>query len=139
MKELGLYLIFMRYSDIWGEDNDTNTKAWPHSIQSITQPNWGFCCSPSDTSMLFYSHGNCSIIPNYMIITPFCALKTFYLCISPLLLQPSMYFNCCICESILLFHSPTLKIVKSRPEYSSFLYACILQLCGNKDTFVGLK
>lgn len=75
---------------------------------------------------------NCSIIPNYMIITPFCALKTFYLYIFPLLLQSSMYCNCCICECILLFHSPTLKIVKSRPEYSSFLYACILRLVGSR-------
>lgn len=44
-----------------------------------------------------------------------------------------------ICGCILLFHSVTLQIVKSRPGLSSFLYPCILHLVCTKETFVELK
>lgn len=138
MEELGLYLIFMRDSDIWGEDNDTITKAWSHRIQSITLPNWGFCSFPSDIFMLFFSHGNCSIIPSCMKLPLSVLLKNF-IYIFPYCSYSLVHYNRYICECTLLFHSPTLKIMKSRPEYSSFLYACNLWLGGSKDIFVGLK
>lgn len=87
IEELGLYLIFIRGTDVWGKIV-TQTQKHGTTISNISQPNWGFSCSPSDTCLLSYNLFNTSQLNDYPFL---CSYNILFILFLMGLLYSSMY------------------------------------------------